>query len=318
MQKCFVAAVALGVVPVTTAVACFDVSGSPSPPAPFDASHFGDVAHDSLVLDAPVLDDGATGDSAPDAATDARTSDAADARTSDATDAAALTYPQVVRADAPLSYWRFGEASGSVAKDEIGATNGTYTGAVTLGAAGAIAGDANTAAAFDGSTGYVSLGNGFGFNGVAAMSVEAWVKPGTLDNSYRRVFSKETTDGNGRQGYLMAAIASGGAGSFSFERFRDGQTEALRATLPTGQYSHVVSTYDGATMVLYVNGAAVTSVASARSLSSISVPLNVATYSDPQLSAQEYFPGAIDELAIYDHALTAARVLAHYRAGTGM
>jgi hypothetical protein len=306
-------------------VACAD-SGSVD--GGLDAAPFPDVAQDTFFLDEPVLvDDGST----PDTSTgDARAADGGaidsaidvvtpDAAPIDATvDAHALTYPEVVRADSPLSYWRFGEASGTVATDEMGATNGTYTGTVTLGAAGAIVGDANTAASFDGSTGYVALGNGFGFTGTSPMTVEAWVKAGTLDASYRRFLSKETQDTNGRQGYTMASVASGGSGLLSFERFRDGQSDALAMTIPIGQYVHVVATYDGAAIVLYLNGVPNGSAASTRSLSSIAVPLHLATYSDPTLGPQEFFPGSIDELAIYGHALSAARVLVHYKVGTGM
>lgn len=274
--------------------------------APHDAWRlFPDVAPDSFVLDSPVFADSTAVDASVDQTVEA--------------DAAALTYPQVVRADTPLSYWRFGEASGTVATDETGTTNGTYTGAVTLGAAGAIAGDANTAASFDGTTGYVALGNGFDFAGTSAMSIEVWVKPGTLDtSSYRRLLSKEIQDGNGRQGYLIAAIAASDAGSFSFERFRDNGTEALRTLLPIGAYSHVVATYDGTTMLLYVNGAQVGNATSARTLATITVPLNLGTYSNPSFDPRNFFPGAIDELAIYDRALPAARVREHFRVGSGM
>ena len=314
-MRAFVVVVsALAVATSMVLAACSDSGASD---AHHDASYtpFPDAAPDGFVLDAPVLADS----SLVDASADSTVSPDAGADADAAPDSApALTYPQVVRADNPRSYWRLGEAGGSAAVDEMGATNGTYTGTVTRGAPGAIAGDPNPAVTFDGVSGYVGLGNGFAFNGTAAMSLEAWVKPGTLDGQYRRLLSKEIEDGNGRQGYLIAAIADGGGGDFSFERFRDNGTEKIAASLPVGVYSHLVATYDGTTMVLYVNGVAAANVGSTRSLAAIAVPLNLATYSDPAFSPLEFFPGTVDELAIYDHALSAARVLVHYRVGTGM
>jgi hypothetical protein len=48
------------------------------------------------------------------------------------------SYRAAVMADNPVSYWRLGEASGTVAADEMGVNPGTYIGGVTLGVAGAL------------------------------------------------------------------------------------------------------------------------------------------------------------------------------------
>ena len=59
-----------------------------------------------------------------------------------------------MRGDAPAGYWRLDETSGTTAADTIGGNAGTYSGGVTLGIPGAVAGD--TAASFDG-TGQVTV-----------------------------------------------------------------------------------------------------------------------------------------------------------------
>src|SRR5262245_26734042 len=60
-------------------------------------------------------------------------------------------YAAAVLADAPLSYWRLGDAVTPVAKDSAsGRHDGVYKGGVTLGVVGAIANDPDTAVAFDG------------------------------------------------------------------------------------------------------------------------------------------------------------------------
>ncbi len=68
-------------------------------------------------------------------------------------------YAATVLGQNPAGYWRFGESSGTIAADSSPSLDGgTYTGGVTLGQPGAIIGDSNTAATFDGSTGYFSSG----------------------------------------------------------------------------------------------------------------------------------------------------------------
>ena len=75
----------------------------------------------------------------------------------------------------------------------------------------------------------------------------------------------------------------------------------------TATFSHVVFTLDGDTLKVYLNGVESGSQKSYVSLLDTSYPLVIG----------EFFDGVLDELAIYEHALTAARIKAHYRAGTG-
>lgn len=86
--------------------------------------------------------------------------------------------------DGPVAYWRLGESSGTNAADSSGnGLNGTYTGGVTLGQPGALVDDANTAVAFNGSTGYVTVGAPAALKMTTQFSVEAWVYPTSISNS---------------------------------------------------------------------------------------------------------------------------------------
>src|SRR6478609_8595556 len=96
-------------------------------------------------------------------------------------------YSSTILSDSPLAYWRLGELSGSSAADASGnAHTGTYTGSVALGLAGAVAGDNDAAAKFDGSSAYVSLPV---FSTLATWSVEAWVKPNGNQVQDANIFS---------------------------------------------------------------------------------------------------------------------------------
>src|SRR5438105_4848445 len=87
------------------------------------------------------------------------------------------TYSNLITGTAGLvSYYRLGETSGTSACDSWGSNAGTYTGGFTLGTVGAIKGEANTAATFNGSNGYVTVPHGSSLDVGDNFTVEAWVK----------------------------------------------------------------------------------------------------------------------------------------------
>ena len=85
-------------------------------------------------------------------------------------------YADQVIADGPISYWRLGDTSGTTASDVAGANPGTYTGGVTLGQQGALTGDPDSAASFDGVNDYVLVPDSSSLDLTAGVTVEAWVK----------------------------------------------------------------------------------------------------------------------------------------------
>ena len=71
--------------------------------------------------------------------------------------ALASPYADAVTASAPSGWWRLGDAAGPQAADATGGAAGTWNGALTAGAPGALAGDDDTALGFSGylyTTGY--------------------------------------------------------------------------------------------------------------------------------------------------------------------
>ena len=203
-------------------------------------------------------------------------------------------------------YWRFGEASGTTAAATVGLVSGTYGAGTTLNQAGLLTGDANKAVSFNGTTGKVAFGDAFDFAAKAAFSLEAWVKATTIDATSRRIFSKES----GEDGYYLISTNT----RLSFARMQAGAYDTMTGPkLTANATAHVVVTYDGTTMRLYVNGAQVDVETSANSLLNTTAAFTVGAKS----SGGGNFAGTIDEPAVYTTALSAATVLAHYRSGTG-
>ena len=79
-------------------------------------------------------------------------------------------------------------------------------------------------------------------------------------------------------------------------------------------YSHIVATYDGVQMSVYVNGVMEVMQTASFSIAGAANDLVVGAEAG---GAEAFFDGAMDEVAVYDHVLPAARVSAHYMVGTG-
>src|SRR5262245_19133319 len=166
---------------------------------------------------------------------------------------AGSAYASEVLADDPLGYWRFGETPPSVAVDSSGYDrDGTYKGGVTLAVPGAIVGDSDTAAQFDGVDDGMEVGDFFDFTGLEAFSLEVWVRPDAPDGLFRSIVGKEEANGpNGFGGYnlVMKDIELG------FNRSLDGIFQGVNVPAPpSSERSHVVATFDGTDLILFVNG----------------------------------------------------------------
>jgi hypothetical protein len=95
---------------------------------------------------------------------------------------AQAAYVDVVDALNPVGYWRLGESSGTTATDRAGSNNGTYD-TVTLGATGALSGDSDTAAYFDGYDSILNVGPTADLVLTADLSVSFWFKVADLPDS---------------------------------------------------------------------------------------------------------------------------------------
>jgi hypothetical protein len=90
------------------------------------------------------------------------------------------------------------------------------------------------------------------------------------------------------------------------------QTEyAVTQTLNTGTTYHIVATYDGSSMRIYVNGA---QIGSGRSKTG-SIRNSGQSLQLGAIGSNDHWDGVLDETAVYGSALSAATVLAHYNAG---
>lgn len=221
-----------------------------------------------------------------------------------------MTYAATVLADSPTFYWRFGEASGASTGIDS-SPNGHdlfYFGAPTTGVPGLLGGDADTAVQFSDSSGNIVVGNG---TSVPAgtypnWSMEAIWQPITVSSGFQSIF--EINDGGAE--YIWIYQSNGaiqGAMSGTSNVYSTGLYPVV-----AGQIYHLVLTFNGTRLKLYMNGALVENTAHTDAGTIFS---NAKGYVGDQNGGGLPANGVIDECAFYlGSALSAARVTAHFTA----
>lgn len=226
-------------------------------------------------------------------------------------------YPRAVLEDNPVAYWRLEESAPPVAHDcTNNGHDGTYFGNVTLGAVSALVNDPNTSLS-PGLTGHLNVGDDdkFGFAGGVPYSLEAWIFPGGSDGAIVNK-CELSSDHQIVGGYQLFFYAN--PPSIQWAEFPDlgpnRNAAVLSAYVGTAIWTHLVVTFDTASVVLYVNGIAIDHQEGLAPIRRAAGPLVIGR--NPCANANG-FTGSIDELAIYDHALLPNRILAHYHLGRG-
>lgn len=214
-------------------------------------------------------------------------------------------YPATVLVTSGLvSYWRLDETTGTVAADSKGTNTGTYVAAPTLGAATALVGDNGTAVTFNGSTQYITVPDAAALDYGDVFTLEAWVKTTAVVET--SLIHKGTGPG------ALSMTASG------FPRISiPGSAHVLQATqaINDGAWHFVVVTKNGSARRVYVDGfdkSPGTPPADATATNNTTALVIGGTPFATQLLS-----GSVDEVAVYNVALSAATALAHYNAGAG-
>ncbi|HEX5500901.1 MAG TPA: LamG domain-containing protein, partial [Thermomicrobiales bacterium] len=226
-------------------------------------------------------------------------------------------FAQMIRSTPGLAaWWRLDETSGK-ARDASGhGHDATYGGGVTRAVPSLIPTDPNPAAGFTGADdGSVDAGDALDAPGTQPFSLELWANLGEQTEPYPRLISKEGIDDAGqRQGFLIYLNAA--SGRLGVERWRDGKPDALTTPNPlaAGAVHHIVATYDGSSLRIYVDGAQAAEGAATRELLDEAYPFRIGARSD----GVNGLVGVLDEVAVYDQALSPDTIAAHFQAGAGV
>jgi hypothetical protein len=224
-------------------------------------------------------------------------------------------YVMTVLGDKPVAYLPLDELVGPTAHDLIpSGPEGMIVDEVMLGQDRPFPAALHSMT-FNGVDGAVDLGDNFPFLGTAPYSIECWFSAdSTASVPFYEIISKWHENG------LDSEPASGWNLFYTSASDVDTTREA-GADVPDiigmhfqSGWHHVVATYDGATLSIYVDGTPGPAKGAANSLKTISEHLMIGAGNGDPRGVPMY--GSIAQVAIYDYPLTALRVAAHYTAST--
>jgi len=200
-----------------------------------------------------------------------------------------------------VAYYNFDEGAGTALFDSSGnGNNGVISGAAVWSSSGRMGG----ALVFDGTTNLVTVPGGGSLNMTTGMTLEAWVQPTTWPSSGIVSLLNKYIDGTsegqfcytlfGSVNGISAGVTTGGRWIF------DDGTQSV----PLNTWTHLAVTYDGAALTLFFNG---------EQQSSTPVTGPIATSAQPLFIGGdqpygEFFNGMIDEIRIYNRALSQAEI----------
>jgi hypothetical protein len=224
----------------------------------------------------------------------------------------AFEYASNVLADLPLAYYRLGDNVKPYAADATGHNlTGILAGNVLIQQSGGLAMSTATSMLFDGSTGYIAASPVLTVASLQTLSLELWVKFAALPASSASLLGNDSP-GSTHSGALLFVNSAGTPGLILGFGGSTSTTVSSSTALAAGTWYHLVATYDGLTMRIYVNGVLRGTQAAT---GSIAASANGFTLGKNPVSGN-YANAYLQEAALYNTVLSQARINTHYIAAT--
>ena len=203
-----------------------------------------------------------------------------------------------------VASYSFEEGTGATANDSSGNNNqGTLSNATWT-----ASGKYGKALSFNGTSSIVNIADAASLRLTSAMTVEAWVNPTAAGNVWRTVVMKEVT------GDLAYALYANEDVDVPAAYVRIGSASRRvggASALSLNTWTHLAATYASGALRIYVNGALVSTQAGTGTIASSTLPLRIGG----NTIWGEYFAGSIDEVRIYNRALSVTEIAADMTGG---
>ncbi len=196
-----------------------------------------------------------------------------------------------------VAHWKLDEGRGDAASD---ATERRHDGRLIDGPAWAT-GKIGGALRFDGADDRVDMGDPVRLRIVGAITMAAWVCAEAMDG-YRNILAKGYAPGATGEVFLRINNGQYEGGSW------DGKAHAVSVAMPAGDvghWVHLTATYDGKAWSLYRNGALAGSMTDAAGAVRVDAGWALGSRGG---TGERYFQGSLDDVRIYNRALSAGEV----------
>lgn len=226
---------------------------------------------------------------------------------------AATTFPS----SGLVAYYKMNEATGTTVADAKGTSTGSATGTSIL------AGKLGNGRSFNGTSDYINIpvaaGSALDINNATnIVTISAWVKPANVNNSRQGIFNRGYCGCQaGGSGYGVG-IGTNGNAKFNLGGMAGGNFDGTSNAANSNWY-HIVGVTNGASSQIWVNGVSdstgnisIAGGSSALAAQIGTVPQSVAP------NPSSFFNGIIDEVGIWNRALTGAEISSLYNNGIGL
>jgi PKD repeat protein len=196
-----------------------------------------------------------------------------------------------------VAAYGFEDINGTTVADASGnANHGTITNAVSI-----TSGHSGDALQFNGTDAWITVNDSASLNLTTGMTLEAWVYPTAPMTQWTAVMMKEQPN---QQVYTLYANTA--SNKPAVDPYINGSEQLLSGgkQLSPNKWWHLVGTYDGQNQRLYVNGTQV----AIKAQSGVILTSTGALRIGGDNIWDEYFNGYIDEVRIYNRALTPEEV----------
>jgi hypothetical protein len=225
----------------------------------------------------------------------------------------------------PVGWWKFDECSGTTAHDSSGnGNNGTITPnagrtAGTCGSGvntemwnGGTTGKYNASLKFDGVGDYVQLASTTRLptNNGDSWTISAWVNPTAIDSIDHFIAGWGDSNTAGRTPHISLSASN----KWRVSTWGVANDLDSASTPQSGVWTHVVGVFDGTNEWLYINGKLDTGP---KAVTSNPASTSARIGRDP-VTTGLYWKGLIDEVKIYNYALTATQIKTLYNGGSAI
>jgi glucose/arabinose dehydrogenase len=162
--------------------------------------------------------------------------------------------------------------------------------------------------ALDGTNDFAAIANSPSLAFSDGLTVAGWTRRTAAPTGWHNLVSRQRTTTNADQLFLAFKDAT----PFFGVTTPSGTAKAGSGSVPLGQWVHLAGTYDGARIILYVNGVERARLAKTGALVASSRPVLLganANGTDP-LAGSEFLAGGLDEVRLFSRALDASEVAA--------
>ena len=207
-----------------------------------------------------------------------------------------------------MAAYSFDQGSGTSLPDLSGnGNNGTIANA-----SWSTGGKYGSALSFNGTNAIVNVPDSASLDLTSGMTLEAWVNPSALGNAWRTVLMKE------QSGNLVYDLHANGSGATKVpvgEVYVGGErTVAAPSALTVNTWTHLAVTYDGSVLALYRNGTQVATLLQSGPILTSTGALRIGG----NTIWPEWFAGLIDEVRVYNRALTQTQIQADMNTPLGV